>query len=192
MESGEECDDGPLNSNRPQANCKPNCTRNLCGNGRIDNLELCDDGGRANGDGCNEFCRIENVRPAAVETQVAGVTNQQNVQFPQGQVPITQVAGVTNQQNVQFPQGQVPQSIGTLASVFGAQTVGFPQSQYAAQQQLPTIANLQPLPYGLPFTSSVAQVRSQAPIGDTGPAAVLAIALGSAAGFGFSRKKKRN
>ncbi|MDX1388848.1 MAG: LamG domain-containing protein, partial [Acidobacteriota bacterium] len=64
-----------------------------CGNGDIDPLETCDDGGSAGGDGCSSTCRIENVltlygNPAGgtVSVVVEGVT-----------VQITTFAGQTDQ-----------------------------------------------------------------------------------------------
>ncbi|MDX1389899.1 MAG: hypothetical protein R3344_11955, partial [Acidobacteriota bacterium] len=54
-----------------------------CGNGEIDPLEACDDGGRASGDGCSATCRLESVltlygNPAGgtVSVVVEGVTIQ--------------------------------------------------------------------------------------------------------------------
>jgi cysteine-rich repeat protein len=49
----EECDDG----NRHDLDeCSNACTRNVCGNARIDAREECDDGNRVHDDGCSNTC----------------------------------------------------------------------------------------------------------------------------------------
>ncbi|MCB9530706.1 MAG: pre-peptidase C-terminal domain-containing protein [Myxococcales bacterium] len=60
IDPGEECDDGPDNSNsRPDA-CREDCGNPACGDGVVDTGEECDDGNRADGDACTPGC----TRPA--------------------------------------------------------------------------------------------------------------------------------
>lgn len=75
VQTGEECDAGPENSNRAQADCRPDCTVNRCGNGTIDGLEQCDDGNRRVGDGCSEFCLQETVSSASVSSSVVAAAS---------------------------------------------------------------------------------------------------------------------
>lgn len=62
---GEQCDNGTNNrdgpSERPQLDCRTDCSRSRCGDGVLDALELCDDHNRMMGDGCNQFCQTENL-----------------------------------------------------------------------------------------------------------------------------------
>jgi fibro-slime domain-containing protein len=41
------------------------CTTTVCGNGKVEGSEQCDDGNNATGDGCSPFCRLEPVCPPA-------------------------------------------------------------------------------------------------------------------------------
>jgi cysteine-rich repeat protein len=54
----EECDQGAANSGAPNAACRPDCRRQRCGDGVLDDLrgEQCDDAGTTPGDGCSAAC----------------------------------------------------------------------------------------------------------------------------------------
>jgi fibro-slime domain-containing protein len=41
------------------------CTTTVCGNGKVEGSEQCDDGNDVSGDGCSPFCRLEPVCPPA-------------------------------------------------------------------------------------------------------------------------------
>jgi fibro-slime domain-containing protein len=47
------------------ATCKgpTTCTTTVCGNGKVEGSEQCDDGNQATGDGCSPFCRLEPICP---------------------------------------------------------------------------------------------------------------------------------
>lgn len=63
-DTGEQCDLGAENSDRPNAYCRPDCTLGRCGDGIIDTpLELCDDGNTLNNDGCSAACLVERTAP---------------------------------------------------------------------------------------------------------------------------------
>ncbi len=51
---GEECDNGPLNSNAGV--CKADCTLQACGDGALGPGEECDDGNQSNADNCTASC----------------------------------------------------------------------------------------------------------------------------------------
>jgi cysteine-rich repeat protein len=56
IQGGEECDDGPLNSDtRPDA-CRTDCRMFFCGDGVVDTGETCDDGNTIDTDGCTNRC----------------------------------------------------------------------------------------------------------------------------------------
>ncbi|MCY1001153.1 DUF4215 domain-containing protein [Myxococcus sp. MISCRS1] len=61
---GEACDDG--NTTQEGNGCSTTCDLSLCGNGAFNNRqwpnfdqEVCDDGNRTEGDGCNRMCEVE-------------------------------------------------------------------------------------------------------------------------------------
>ena len=70
VEEGEECDEGDLNSNSPNATCRPDCTTARCGDSIKDDSpldgrekELCDDGDQNSDTGtatCKVNCRNRN------------------------------------------------------------------------------------------------------------------------------------
>jgi cysteine-rich repeat protein len=94
IDPGEECDDGKLNSNSPNANCRPGCAVSRCGDSILDDIETCDDGNRLNNDGCDRYCRIEHEYEDdeyEQETQVANT-------LPYSQLP------TPYSRNVNFPQ----------------------------------------------------------------------------------------
>jgi cysteine-rich repeat protein len=60
---GEECDNGEMNSDTTYDGCTTMCKLGpRCGDGIVQAPEVCDDGNRLNGDGCNVQCLVE--RPA--------------------------------------------------------------------------------------------------------------------------------
>lgn len=68
VQTGEECDQGPGNSNIVANRCRLNCRFAVLGDGVVDSGEECDDGNRADGDGCSAEGRSERV---ASGTQIA-------------------------------------------------------------------------------------------------------------------------
>ena len=56
---GEECDNGPENSNVTPDACRSNCLNPACGDLLIDTDEICDDGNLEGGDGCRADCTEE-------------------------------------------------------------------------------------------------------------------------------------
>lgn len=68
LDTGESCDEGSNNTNKPNAYCRPDCTVGRCGDAIADTpLELCDDGNTFNGDGCSSQCLPE--RPLTPQEQ---------------------------------------------------------------------------------------------------------------------------
>jgi len=60
LEPDEACDLGTENSDKPNAACRPDCSRGRCGDSVLDRpLEVCDDGNTTPGDGCNSLCQVE-------------------------------------------------------------------------------------------------------------------------------------
>ncbi len=60
VDSGEQCDDGPANSNIPNAHCRTDCRLRSCGDGILDApAEACDDGNTVSGDACSNICKLE-------------------------------------------------------------------------------------------------------------------------------------
>jgi|APSaa5957512535_1039671.scaffolds.fasta_scaffold01117_3 cysteine-rich repeat protein len=65
--------------------------------------------------------------------------------------------------------------------------------EFQNQQQFnfPQYPNFQQLPYQLPMAQLQPLIQQQAPVGDTGPAAVAVIGGGAAAGLSWMRRKRR-
>ncbi|MCB9807798.1 DUF4215 domain-containing protein [Candidatus Peribacteria bacterium] len=82
LDEGEECDEGPGNSDNPNTACRLNCSYPRCGDGIIDDQfdEQCDDGNRLNEDGCNRYCIAEQLVPI-----------RDNNPLPLYQLPLAQV-----------------------------------------------------------------------------------------------------
>jgi cysteine-rich repeat protein len=67
LEYGEECDDGPDNSDTAPDACRLACVAPACGDGVVDTGERCDDGNRIDGDACPASCFPADEPPAVVE-----------------------------------------------------------------------------------------------------------------------------
>jgi cysteine-rich repeat protein len=57
-ETGETCDDGPLNSDTDPSACRLLCLLPGCGDGILDADEACDDGNQIDADGCEADCSL--------------------------------------------------------------------------------------------------------------------------------------
>jgi large repetitive protein len=57
-ETGETCDDGPLNSDTDPSACRLLCLLPGCGDGILDADEACDDGNQLDADGCEADCSL--------------------------------------------------------------------------------------------------------------------------------------
>ena len=75
--------------------------------------------------------------------------------------------------------------------VAGEVTIPTPYPLPPTPVGFPQYPNFQQLPYQLPLAQLQPLMQRQAPIGDTGPAAVAVVASGMAAGIGWIRRKKR-
>ena len=182
----EQCDDGNTRNND---GCSRVCGiesravafAGICGDGVLHLNETCDDGNTFGGDGCSSTCQSE-YRPAAQYPQ-----NPFNPYFQP-----SQIAGVQT-----YPTGNNP-------LVAGDQILAFQQIQQLLQQQSLNPFAVQVAQYGNqpnawnpqpatrnPQLATLYAVQGKGPVGDTGPAAVFAIAAGAAGGIGYVRRKRR-
>ena len=178
LDTGEQCDDGNANDND---GCSANCLLEivalteddtnpivaalpLCGNGILESPEQCDDSNRRDKDGCDRYCRIE-----LGEGQILNAAAPSNQQSSQVSLPQNFVAGEFNFQGSNLNSNPNPNSNPSLQ---------FPTLPSAQVANLP-LAQLQPL------------IQGQAPIGDTGPAAVAVIAAGAGSGLAWMRRKRK-
>jgi cysteine-rich repeat protein len=106
IDAGEDCDDGPINSTSPDANCRPDCSSSRCGDGVLDAVELCDDGNRINGDGCDRYCTVEDGKLGV--TVIASDTTQQLSQAQGGYQMLQQQFGFPQYPNFQQLPYQLP------------------------------------------------------------------------------------
>lgn len=81
VDAGEECDEGPLNSDVIPDRCRTDCRNPMCGDGIPDGTEQCDDGNRVSGDGCDRLCRIE-IRTTSIDLPGTSTANVINTQHP--------------------------------------------------------------------------------------------------------------
>ncbi|PIR52672.1 hypothetical protein COU76_05385 [Candidatus Peregrinibacteria bacterium CG10_big_fil_rev_8_21_14_0_10_49_10] len=118
---------------------------------------------------------------AQIPTQVAGVFTEYAQTSPTEFVPFQYQDEKGELQTIQFPTQIVTAELTALENHLPSTFIPFQQ----VPQFFPTTATLQALP------ATLAAPRPQgAPIGDTGPAALVVIIAGAAAGMGFKRKKK--
>lgn len=75
IDEGEQCDDGPNNSNTAPDACRRNCVAAFCGDGVIDSDEDCDDRNTSNGDACTNACAENVCGDGFVETGVEECDN---------------------------------------------------------------------------------------------------------------------
>ncbi len=83
VDGGEECDEGEKNSNLPGGRCRKDCSFGRCGDFVVDApTEACDDGNKANGDGCNSNCQPERAAGNGLTAQVFDINQQVAYQQP--------------------------------------------------------------------------------------------------------------
>lgn len=122
-------------------------------------------------DGYDEYCRREQIRQTGAATPPATK--------PAADTDTTD-ATIAGQQTISF--ASQPATITTPQQL--AQLIAFQQQQQ--QTQFPQYANLQPLTAQLPYT----YVQGTSPVGQTGPAALVMLAGGAAAGIGWVRRRR--
>jgi len=167
IDTGEQCD-GSLN-------CRSNCTlilSSVCGNGVEEYGESCDDGNLTNGDGCNNTCQIEeNIAGLGLcgngIVEASEECDDGNNDDEDGCTYLCK----TEKLNLPIVDGHVLQS-GTGAQHPAPVTIELPSQGEFVSEYIPT-------------------TPEQAPIGETGPAAVLIVISGAAAGLGWMRRKRR-
>lgn len=113
IDSGEICDEGAENSDRPNALCRPDCTPGRCGDDIIDTpLEQCDDGDVRSGDGCSATCLPERAaQPSALPATTIELpfTNKGDLGSIAGD-------GGANTGNGETDQGGIPPSVPSTPS----------------------------------------------------------------------------
>ena len=118
VDEGEQCDQGPANSNAQNSYCRPDCGFARCGDGIVDarQSEQCDDGNRIGSDGCSSHCTLERTAPSPLAAQVFTLPKAPGLQqSPSPTGPAVQ--GYTAQAWQVLPQTTVPM---TTASGPGA------------------------------------------------------------------------
>lgn len=101
LNEGEQCDDGPGNSQNPGAHCRTDCGLARCGDGVVDApFESCDDKNRIGGDGCGKTCIAERGAGNLLTSQLFNFSTTQQ-QLPLQQSPVGQTWQV-------LPQAVVP------------------------------------------------------------------------------------
>lgn len=152
-----------------------------CGDGNTDPGEECDDG-TANSTAIDARCR-----PDCSLGRCGDAIKDSNEQCDDG----NRKNGDGCDRNCNQEQDSTPTQV---AADTAATDIPFTTQQpnpWPFNVNFPNQQNGQPVPYQLPLAQLQPLIQGQAPIGDTGPAAVVAIAAGAAGGFGYMRKKRR-
>ncbi len=182
VELREECDDGNgTGGDGCSAVCKkePKIQIAVCGNGQQELGEHCDDGNTADGDGCSALCAREEralepvlEQPEEPDTEVAGVSETSTTEKP----------SAPEQPVAQFPEvPQLPEQPTVIAA--SLQPV---QANVAPTDILQWISQFQSV------APPVATSTTRAPVGDTGPASLIVMVSGMAAGMGWARRKRQS
>jgi len=162
----------------------------VCGNGRKEGREQCDDGNLLDGDGCSPVCMVQAVLGAPrQQTQVAGESGVSTVALPQ----VQQEPTGAQPQMIVFSQSSAGQEQVQSSAAGGEQPATIPQvAQIDATQlnQWLLLAQLQQQ-YRQQLAQSIIPLSAEhTPVGNTGPALLVVISAGAAAGVGYVRKKK--
>ena len=189
-DSAEECDAGEGNSNvRPNA-CRSDCTLPQCGDGVTDRGEKCD--GQI---GCRSDCRYA-LLPVPESAQ--------GTPSPGGEVRLVEGmeggegTGGMEEREANVPTEDVRPAAGVPAPIAAAPAVmasaSSQSSSLASAPSLPSeiLYELTPLQAIVAWPAGAVPVTPRhTPVGDTGPAALSLIAIGTAAGAGWMRRKRR-
>lgn len=186
-EFGERCDDGNrLNGDGCDRFCNDGTitlvasAANIdgCGNGILEFPEECDDGNAIRNDGCSPSCIVQFGLPGTPlsPSEILVLAEQTNIS-PTEIEALQQSAGS-------------PPALGLYLSrnplLLGAYLANL------SPEEALKLADRLGIPRSvLPFAQLQALAQGQAPVGDTGPAAVVVIGSGAAAGFSWMRRKRR-
>ena len=191
LELSEQCDDGNTSSGD---GCSDLCQREnlnliasqpFCSNGLIEQGEQCDDGNTFAGDGCSTTCSFELVSALPEEasplpTLIPGL-------WPSFTSTVFRRSGRTAKVSPSMPTfGRTTSAISSAAFRPVAPKVS--SSSTAAVATSPVYAGVAPWQY----VSAVPYAPPSGPVGSTGPASVALMAAGAAAGFAWSRRRKKS
>jgi len=175
---GEQCETSTHNPALPYQCDRCRFLSTTCGDSTVDPGEECDDGvlNSSTPDAvCRPDCSVSRCGDAVLDStelcddgnRLSGDGCDRYCKNEEGANETTQVASKTT----------------PLASLL---------YQNQAQYGFPQYPNFQQVPYQLPLAQLQPLIQGQAPIGDTGPAAVVVAASGMAAGIGWIRRKKHH
>lgn len=175
-DTNEQCDD----ANREMGDgCTKDCFSEFCGDGKREMGEECDDGNLISGDGCSRLCQKDVLRSAAGSGATAGrPLAGKSSSAAQSSSPMPEVT-----ENPTTDQSQDSAGI-SADSPSQALVIPFPDAPQftGATQTAPSAFERSGQPVATPASSS---------LNDTGPAALSIVAMGSAAGLAWVRRKRR-
>ena len=187
---GEQCEQSTHNVSLPYACVDCRFVSASCGDGTVDAGEECDNGPLNSRDAdadCRPDCALSRCGDGVLDSsELCDDGNRRRGDgcdsFCRVEDEKTDVAGET------VVGSEFAQQVN-----FEAMTNGSVDTQFRNFQQFgfPQFPNAQQVPYQLPYAQLQPLIQTQAPIGDTGPAAVAVIGAGAAAGFSWMRRKKK-
>jgi len=209
-DTSEQCDD---RNHTDGDGCTMNCFSEFCGDGLREMGEECDDGNLISGDGCSRLCQRE------VGTSVSPLSMMSGTIVPVNRPPLRPAAG-SSVSSIHTTELAQTSSFTAGAPTFNPSNepsrtlpnTAFVSSSYAVYVDggtAPTnAANAQVIPFptenpitgaptgsALPISSYYFPQQTSVPYGplnDTGPATLSIVAMGSAAGLAWARRKRRS
>jgi cysteine-rich repeat protein len=191
QEATEECDDGNV---LPGDGCSPTCTTEVvsgpsCGNGTIELYEQCDDGNINSGDGCSPTCSIEITQVAQREAFCGDNILDTSEECEQDWHCSSNKCVACRCENNFICGNGIPE--GNEECDDGNLIPGDGCSINCTVENAQTTSPTPQKPQNPPVATIIPIAQTHPPAGSTGPAALVVIVSGAAAGVGWMRKKKR-
>lgn len=207
---GEACDQGEWNADDERDRCRTNCMLPLCGDGVLDSGEQCDDGNMVDNDGCSGECLVPEIWCGNGVIESGEQCDDGNISFGDGCSPVctmeSDIALLVQETcgdgvvdfGEQCDDGNVRSGDGcsslcqdevlVIDFVHCGNGVLEPGEQ-CDDGNASDIDGCDRLCRGAQFRFAASVTQPRAFVGDTGPAVIVIMASGAAAGYAWMRRK---